>query len=300
MFKNLTVLHLEAAPVAADTLADQLAAGVLSPCGKLQQASAGWVSPYGAHSDVLAHWVGRCCLIRYGVEEKVLPTAVVRASLDERVREAAQRTGHPPGRREKLRLKDEVLMDLLPRAFVKPRGVDAYMDLEAGWLVIDTTSARLVEDLVTQLRMNVSGLRVVAPDIDQRACRLLTQWLSGGQLPQGFALGDECDLRDERDVSATIRCRRQDLDQPEIRKHLDRGMQAFKLGLTWNERLSFTLTDQFTMSRMQPMDFVVSQLNDVQTESPMEELDAQFALYSLEFRALLEQLAELLGWPQAD
>lgn len=299
MFKNLTVLHLEAAPV-ADTLADQLAAGVLNPCGKLQTASAGWVSPYGPQSEVLAHWVGRCCLIRYGVEEKVLPTAVVRAALDERVTEAQQRTGHPAGRREKLRLKDEVMMDLLPRAFVKPRSVDAYLDFEAGWLVIDSTSAKLVDDLVTQLRMNLTGLRVVAPDLDQRVSRLLSQWLSGATLPDGFALGDECDLRDERDVTATIRCRRQDIDQPDIRRHLERGMQAFRLGMTWNERLKFTLTDQFTMSRMAPMDFVVSQLNDVQTETPMEELDAQFALYSLEFRALLEQLAEVFNWPQAE
>lgn len=297
MFKNLTVLHLEAAPVGADTLGDQLAAGMLNPCGKLQTASAGWVSPYGSQSEVLAHWVGRCCLIRYGVEEKVLPTAVVRAALEERVAEASQRTGHPPGRREKLRLKDEVMMDLLPRAFVKPRAVDAYLDLEAGWLVIDTTSARLVEDLVTQLRMNLTGLRVRAPDIDQRICRHLTQWLGGSNLPKGFALGDECDLRDERDASATIRCRRQELDQPDIRRHLERGMQAFRLGLLWNERLSFTLTDQLSMARMKPMDFVVAQLNDVNAETPMEELDAQFALFSLEFRSLLEQLAEVFDWP---
>lgn len=300
MFTNLSIFSAQLPGGAAEQIADQLAAGVLNPCGKLEPGSAGWVSPYGRSSDVLTHIVGRCVLIRYGIEEKVLPPAVIKDAVEQRLGEAEQKTGQRPGRSEKLRLKDEVLMDLLPRAFVKPRHVDAYLDLEDGWLVVDSASRKTAEDLVALLRMNLTGIKVAAPDAKPAICRKLTHWLKEGRPPEGFMLGDECDLRDERDASATIRCRRQDLDRSDIRRHLEQGMQAFRLGLTWQDRLSFSITEELCALRVKALDQVQTQLSEVRTESAMEELDARFALFSLEYRSLLAHLSEVLDWPGAE
>ena len=164
MFRNLRAYRIThiAAPT-PEALADQLEPGRLRPCGRLEPVSAGWSSPYGRGRDELVHTVGNCHLLRYGLQEKVLPSAVVRAALADREQESRERTGQPPGRRETLRLRDEVLMDLLPRAFVKPRVVDVCLDLESGWLVIDSTSARQADEIATSLRLNLEGLQLSAP-----------------------------------------------------------------------------------------------------------------------------------------
>ncbi len=297
MFSNLSIYSARLPGLKTDQIADQLAAGELSPCGKLEPGSAGWVSPYGRDAEILTHIVGNCVLIRYGMEEKVLPPAVVKDAVNQRLAEAERTTGQRAPRSEKLRMKDEVLMDLLPRAFIKPRHVDAYLDLEAGWLVVDSASRKLADELVGLLRMNVTGLKISAPDAKPAICNKLTYWLKEGRPPEGFELGDECDLRDERDVAATIRCRRQDLDRGDIRRHLDQGMQTFRLGLVWQERFSFSLSEELTLLRVKALDQVQEQLSEVRTESAMEELDARFALFSLEFRALLEQVCGAVDWP---
>ncbi|MEM9530195.1 MAG: recombination-associated protein RdgC [Pseudomonadota bacterium] len=298
MFSNLSVFALSAPMPKADDVNHQLAAGALEPCGRLEPSSAGWVSPLGVDAEQLTHGIGEHLLIRYAIEEKVLPAAVIKEALEDRVAKAAEQTGHPTGRRERLRMKDEVMMDLLPRAFVKPRRVDAWLDLGKGWLGVDSTSKKTVDDLVTLLRMNLTGLAVAAPDVKTRACQMLTRWLKDGNPPTGFTLGDECDLRDERDAASTIRCRRQDLDRSDIRRHLDQGMQAFRLGLVWQERLSFSLSEDLTLSRVKPLDLVQSQLSDVRADNPAEELDARFAVMSLEYRALVEDLSALFAWPE--
>ncbi len=300
MFKSLRIYQITTADgVTAESLAEQLSANALPPCGRLEPKATGWVSPYGRDKEGLVHSVGNCHLVRYGIDEKVLPTSVIRGALTERVSEAEGRLGRPPGRREKLRMKDEVMMDLLPRAFVKPRDIDADLELEAGWLVVDCASSKLADEVASLLRMNVPAIRLNAADISNRICTYLTQWLKTGECPGDLHLGEEVDLRDERDESATIRCRRQDLESREIRQHVSTGMQAFRMGLRWGDRLAFTLSDEFTLLRVKALDYLVSQLSDIATESDVEELDAEFAMTSLEFRALLEELSGIFNWPEA-
>ncbi len=297
MFRNLRAYRITRhESLSGTTLHEQLDAARLRPCGRLEPTSAGWVSPYGPERAELVHSVGDCHLLRYGIEEKVMPAAVVRAAVAERVSAVRQRTGRPPGQREKLRLKDEVLMDLLPRAFVKPRAIDACLDLGAGWLVVDSASARRADDVATALRMHVDRFELAAPDLRNRICTHLTQWLRAGNCPGELELNDECDLRSERDAAATVRCRRQDLHSPQIRQHLAAGMQVFRLGLRWGERFTFTLNEEFAVGKLRPGAYLASQLADLGGQSDLEQLDAEFALGSLEYRALLDELAQRLEW----
>ena len=48
--------------------------------------------------------------------------------------------------------------------------------------------------------------------------------ISGEDLPKGFVLGDECELRDPVDSGAIVKCRRQELDSDEVREHLSKGL----------------------------------------------------------------------------
>jgi len=165
------------------------------------------------------------------------------------------KTGKPVGSRERKRLKDEVLTDLLPRAFTRLSKRTAYMDTENGWLVIDTASRKAAE-AVTSLIREALGSFPAAPLVPDESPRvLMTDWLAKGKLPKGLALGDECELRDSGDAGAVVRARRQDLESDEIREHLKSGKQVFQLGLTFDERLGFSLDEDLVVRKLKFLDF---------------------------------------------
>ena len=221
---------------------------------------------------------------------------MIKDALEERLAAAQARTGGPAGRKDKLRMRDEVLMDLLPRAFVKPRAVDVYLDSVKGWLIIDTSSARQADEITTLLRQSVDGLKLLAPDLVNRIRTRLTTWLETGACPGELELGDECDLQDESDQAATVKCRHQDLTAREVAQHLKAGKRAMRVGLIWSGRLGFAFSDEFCLQRIKYLEVLQDQLADTNTEDEMAELDAQFALMTGEFQLLLGELSELFEW----
>ena len=128
----------------------------------------------------------------------------------------------------------------------------------------------------------------------------MTEWLIHGKLPQGLALGDECELRDPAEAGAVVRCRRQDLESDEVREHLKSGKQVFQLGLVFDDRVSFSLGEDLVVRKLRFLDDVLDQLDDDTVDSARAELDARFALMSLELRRLIDKLHEWFGLPRPD
>ncbi|MGA7296141.1 MAG: recombination-associated protein RdgC, partial [Rhodanobacteraceae bacterium] len=122
---------------------------------------------------------------------------------------------------------------------------------------------------------------------------LLTRWLDSGDLPAGLELGDECELRDPGAAGgAVVRCRHQDLTGDEIREHLRSGKQVFQLGLHFDDRLSMVLGEDLVIRKLRFHDVVVEELSYDSSEDASAEIDARFALMSLELEKLLEHLAQ--------
>jgi len=127
---------------------------------------------------------------------------------------------------------------------------------------------------------------------------LMTDWLANGSLPTGLALGDECELRDPATATGAIaRCRRQDLDADEIKEHLRNGKQVFQLGLVFDDRISFVLGEDLVLRKLKFLDAVLDELGDSQPDAAAE-MDARFALLTLEMQRLLAKLEEWFGLPR--
>jgi recombination associated protein RdgC len=115
-----------------------------------------------------------------------------------------------------------------------------------------------------------------------------------------LALGDECELRDSADGGAAVKCRRQDLESDEIGEHLKSGKQVFQLGLVFEERLGFSLDEDLVVRKLRFLDLVQNELGDIDggdggADSAIAELDARFALMTLELGRLFERLQEWFG-----
>ncbi|HET9049778.1 MAG TPA: recombination-associated protein RdgC [Chiayiivirga sp.] len=301
LFRNLTLFRFPCSLQDAwNDLNDKLASHPLKPVGALELSSQGFVSPFGRGHDALCHHVGDCVLLHLGTDAKILPAAVVNEALSAKLDRIREEEGRNPGSRERKRIKDEVLTDLLPRAFSRPGRVPAYLDLSAHWLVVDSSSRKNAEAVVSAIREALGSFPALPVNAESSTRALMTGWLAGEALPEGFELGDECELRDPVDAGAIVKCRRQELDSGEVREHLKVGKQCFQLGLVFAERLSFVLGEDLVIRKLKFLETVTEALESDDNASREAELDATFALMSGELRLLLERLEAELSLSSAD
>lgn len=279
----------------AATLEAHLAQHALRECGPLELSTRGFVSPMGRDGTALTHAIGQYVLIAVGQNERLLPAVVIAEEVAHRVGQIFEREGRRPGGKERRRIKEEVISELLPRAFVRPRRTLAYLDLQNGWLVVDTASRGVAEDVVSMLREALGRFPATPMAPVESPRNLMTGWLIGGKLPDALVLGEECELRDPTEAGAIVRARRQDLESEEVREHLKSGKQVFQLGLVYDDRMSLTLGEDLVVRKLRFLDVVLDTLGEDTAESKEAELDATFALMSLELQRLYARLAELFG-----
>ena len=298
-FRNLTVFRFsEKVSASLKTLDESLDQARLRPCGPIELSTRGFVSPLGRNEEKLVYRVGEFALITVGSEDKLLPSTVVNEALAVKIEAIIEKEGRRIGARERKRLKEEVFTDLLPRAFIRPSRLHAYLDSKNGWFVVDGASRKQAEDAVTQVREALGSFPAIPASPEEAPRVLMTDWLISGKLPPGLTLGDECELRDPAESGAIVRCRRQDLETDEVREHIKTGKQVFQLGLTFEDRISFVLGEDVVLRKLRFLDQVLDELGEDSRESAAAELDARFALMTLELERLLARLQEWFGLPR--
>lgn len=216
------------------------------------------------------------------------------------MKKIADKQGKRPGSRERKRLKEEVLTDLLPRAFTQVSRTRCYLSIKSGFMVIDSASRKRAEAVVTALREALGSFPAIPMAPEESPRREMTDWLIHGKLAAGLALGDECELRDPAQDGAVVRCRRQDLESDEVREHLRSGKQVFALGLVHEDRIGFVLGEDLAVRKLRFLDQVQEELGETDRDSGLAELDAVFALMTLELERLLQQFAQWFGLPRPD
>jgi len=296
-FRNLFFFRFGVGVIASpDAFERALDSHRLREIGPLELATNGFVSPIGRDDDALALIQERAALFAVGTYEKLLPSAVVAEELAHRIAQLVDREGRRPGAKERKRMKEAIVDEFLPRAFVRYSRTLAYIDLDGGWLVIDTSSRRAAEDVVSRIREALGRFPCTPLAPEESPRNLMTGWLID-RMPAGFVLGEECELRDPAEAGAIVRCRRQDLESDEVREHLRSGKQVFQLGAVFDDRVSFVLGEDLVVRKLRFLDVVLDQLGDSSQESVRAEVDATFALMRLELRAVLVRLVELFKLP---
>jgi recombination associated protein RdgC len=298
-FRNLTLFRFPVANAAKlGRLEQRLAEHVLRPCGPLELSTRGFVSPFGRGEAALTHGVGPYTLVALGGEDKLLPGSVINQALAEKCGAIERKRGKPPGARERRKLKDEVITELMPRALCRPSRTQAYLDTTTGWLVVDSASTKVGEGVCSKLREALGSFPMMQAEAEESPRAVMTEWLITGMLPKGFTLGDEALLRDPADEGALIRARRQELSSDEIREHLKAGKQVTELALVFAERVRFTLDENLKVRKFKLLDIATESLESGDRESANAELDARFALMTGEVTLLLERLEAVFGVPR--
>lgn len=298
-FRNLTLFRF---PTTLDfsNLDSQLAAVPLKPVGVLELNSRGFVSPFGRDQPALSHRIGDALWVTVGSEDKLLPSAVVNDLLGKKLAEVEQREGRRPGGRTRKRIKEDLVHELLPRAFVTPARTDALLDLQHGFIAVDSASRKSAEAVVSDLRHALGSFPALPLNAEVAPRAILTGWIAGEALPAGLALGEECELKDAMDGGAVVKCQHQDLQGEEIAKHLEAGKQVTRLALTLDDHLSFVLGEDLVIRKLKFLDGAVEQLESTDRDDLLAQLDARFALMSGEIKRLFAVLETALKLSKAE
>jgi len=294
-FRALTVFRL--APdfkpqLNPDALTRQIEAHAFRSAGPLEMRTQGWVPPMGRRATDLLHSGNGCVLLCLQMEDKLLPSTVIRQALEDQIIAIEDSEAREVGRKERMDLKERITVELMPRAFGRIKQVFGYLDTQAGMLVLNTTSAKDIEAFTEQLRKSLDGLPIKPLDSEVSASEIMTGWLLDPvRVPVEFELGADCELEQD----GVIRCRDMDLTGDEVRTHLNAGRRVRKLALTWNERLAFVLSDDLRFRRVKFLDLVQEDLDRQDLDSPEAPRDAEFAITSAEVRQLLVDLSKTFG-----
>lgn len=300
-FKNLQLFRLTGDfKLNPEQLHEQLLPAQFRRCGSLEPASIGWVPPLGRDAELLTHASGDAIMICARREERVLPAAVIRDEVEERVREIEEEQMRPVRRKEKQQIKEDVTLELLPKAFTRSALTYAWIDPKQGWLVIDSASAKRAEDLIALLRKSLERFPVMPPVTTQAPATVMTQWLTGEQASGDFLPEDQCELRDADDGGGVVRCRGQDLEAEEVRKHIEAGKLVVRLAVTWQERISAVISDDLIVRRLRFEDLVQEQLDDLGDVDRAALFDAEFTLMVLELNRFLPALLTAFGGEQVN
>jgi len=295
-FKNMMVYRLNRdIPLSADDMEKQLEAYTFSPCGSQDMSKTGWVSPMGNRSDALTHVNNGQIVICARKEEKILPSPVVKQALEAKISKVEAEQSRKLKKTEKDSLKDEVLHSLLPRAFSRLSQTFIWIDTVNNLIMVDCASAKKAEDTLALLRKSLGSLPVVPLTLESPIELTLTEWVRSGDLPAGFALMDEAELKAILEDGGVIRCKKQDLVCDEIANHIEAGKLVTKLALDWQERIQFVLADDGSVKRLKFSDTLREQNDDIDREDFAQRFDADFILMTSELAALTSNLVEALG-----
>ena len=295
-FKNLQLYRLPT-PWNIDLakLDEQLGRATFSRCPSHQPMSRGWVAPRKDGALIYAN--NRQWLLSLATEQRLLPSSVVNDEVRERAEVLTETQGYAPGRKQLRELKERVTEELMPRAFTRKRSTFAWIDPQNGWFIVDAGSQGKAEEVVEHLRFCLDELPLKLLHTQVSPQSAMADWLAGGEAPGGFTIDRDCELKAVGEEKSAVRYVRHPLNDEvsaEIKAHLAAGKLPTKLALTWDERISFVLTEKLEIKRLAFLDLLKEEA-EKNAEHADEQFDADFALMTGELSRFLPALIEALG-----
>ncbi len=295
-FKNLYLFKFEKDfSLNAQQLHDELSKKPFAPCSATQRESMGWVPPLGNNTSSLTHAANNYILLTMARQERLLPAAVIKETLQEKVEDIEAQDSRKVSAREKKELREDIEHELLPRAFTRTQKIDAWIDPNNGWLILNTPSGPRAEAFTKLLRKTLGSLPVALPESEVSPATAMTQWLSSHKPPSPFALGYECELKNQGDDKGSVSFKQHDLTLDEVQTTLNAGKYAAKLALEWDEKISFVLSEDLQIKKLKFLDVLEEQLKDNDPQTHEEHLDIEFSLMTGEVAGLLNDLMKALN-----
>ncbi len=291
-FKNLQIYRLPAPwAYTSDQLEAALAPQSFVPASSNELLRQGWDSPRG--NGTLVHVVNKQMLILLGTEKKLLPGSVINQVAKAKAAEMEEAQGFAPGKKAMKELKERVAEELLPRAFSIRSNVWTWIDPVNGWLVVDAASPAKADEVIKLLLKAVDRMPLESLRVQRSPVAVMTAWLESDEAPVGFTVDQDTELRATGESKAAVRYVKHTLEVDDIRRHIASGKQCTRLAMTWNDKISFVLTESLAVKSIKPLDVINEK--ESSTRNDEERFDNDMMLMTGELSQMMSDLVEALG-----
>ncbi len=291
-FKQVQLYQLtESFHLPIEQLIERMEPLAFTSCLPSMPSSIGWISPVDEEGTPLVRAINGCIMLCLQIEEKILPAAVIRQELSDKVKQIEASEGRKIYHKQKLALKDEIIITLLPRAFSKLTRLYAYIDTRNQWLVVGSTNEKKVEQFISLFKKSVSE-NVHSFDL-QKLSPVITHWLKNQNNPSSLSIEKACVLQDPNQQNRIVRCQQQDLFANSIQSFIKDGYLVKQLAVCWQDYVNFVLVDNFSLQSIRFEDQVIAEANNMEAETKQQQFDADFLIMSETLSALLKELLQL-------
>lgn len=265
-----------------EELIDALTEHTFMPLGSTEMNRMGWSNSLGKGSAITTESNGNI-LFCARKEEKILPAPVIKEMIDERVELLEAEQSRTATKKEREQFKEDIIFELLPRAFSRTTDIHAYINTTENIIVVNAASRGKAEDILALLRKTLGTLPVTSISPEKAPDEAMTEWLTydgthANCLGDNFTVGMEAHFNSLGDHSASAVVKNQDLSSDEVRAHLDADQYVTKLALEFDDEMSFILCDDLSIKRIKFFDVLAEQNDDIDSDDVHGKLKADFTL----------------------
>lgn len=277
-----------------EELIDALQEHTFTPCASTEFRHFGWTNSLGEGSAITTESNGNILFCARS-EEKILPAPVIKDAVDLRIEEFEIVEGRAPSKKEREQIKEDVVFQLLPRAFSRVVDTHAYINTEENIIVVNTPSRGKAEDVLALLRKTLGTLPVTSISTEKMPDEAMTGWVTydgthAECLGNDFTVGMEAHFNSLGDQSATAVVKNQDLTSAEVKAHLDADQYVTKLALDFDETMSLMLHDDLSIKRIKFFDVIIEQNDDIDSDDLQGKATADFTLMAGELNRMIRGL----------
>ncbi len=292
-FRNLHLYRLtKPFELNPEQLAEKLEERSFEPCGRMSEESTGWISPVNRNRDYLVHAAGGCILICMRREQKVIPASAVKEELEEQMHAIRRELGRKVFSKEKQSLKEDIVSQMLPKAFVRSTHTHAYIDTKRGYLIFNASSdtmADTIHELLVETIGSFGAVKITAGE--ENPALILNHWVEHG-LPEGWELTGDYELKDPKD-ERVARFKDNEAENMVIGDLLEDGYWMSKLGIRYNGQFKAMIQPELQIKGIKFMDELLAENDDVDDEDELVKFDADFALMTRSLGDFIEDIIKL-------
>lgn len=288
MFKNIISYTMNSTlNITEEDLRKNLPVFKFEPCKSNEFSKVGFIPHIKGYDEIFYSANGQFLLTVYK-EEKMLPTPVINQFLADKIEKFEENNNRKPKKAEKDRLKDEVIMDLLPKAFSKYAKTIIWIDTKNKLINVEAGSAKKAEDALAMLRKALGSLPVTPLTPEENPSIIMTEWVKSGVAPEGLLIGEEVELKSSID-NGIVTSKNQEIPNEEILKHIESNKFVSKLTFSFEKNTNFLLTEDLMFKRIKFTDVIQENIAKNLGEDPdaASKFDAEFCIYTEEVSKLI-------------
>lgn len=251
-FKNILIYKFDEPFILnAAQLDEALSQFKLRDIGQDELETYGWLQAF-SQGENLVEEMNNALFFKLGMFIKKLPRKAIWTEVEKRARD----NNIDLLNRAKLKELEEIVTnEFISKTYPEQEHINAYIDKEKGWLVVDASSERKASLLTAMLRKSLGSLPVIgyAPQVEIPL--VMTDWLRSDLPSSKFSFLDEVEMKElSKDEGGSSKFKGIPLDSKEIETNLDEGWSVTKIGLCYEDIVSFMLDDSFILKRVRYLD----------------------------------------------